>query len=267
MVPTVETSRVPVTVSRKVHGAYVDIAALTPECTAQVARGREYVTGGPAALTAGKCPTYETAGPGRCFVEGLQGTKVVTRSVSKVVPVTEVCRVPYQVTRNVPREVVCKVPVKEIRMVPTTVTRVVQVRVCKPACGCPSPCPCPSTSPCPAVGAKCPPVVGNCPPTSASCGCGPCSCHAPGGWLRGLLDHTCREHPVRDFFHRILSARVHCTPCKAGPCGACDPCGPAAKPLAPVVPVPPTTDKAPATPPRTLPPSTVPPTKLPPTDE
>lgn len=290
MVPSTETTREAVTVNKKVLGSYVESSALCKEAAEEIGHGRPYVCGGEKALRSSSCATYEACGPGRVFVEGLKGTRTITRTVTRTIPVCEVrkeaCRVPV----SCEREVIRKVPTTVTKMAPITVTKVVRAPTCRVVTEevvrmapvrC-SPCDC---APCaPRCGPRCeckpwtpgalaPPVIiceSSCSnPCGSPCG-NPCS-SARSGWLRGLCDRSCREHPVRDFFQRIMAGRFACKPCHDAPCSPCatDVKPPvAATPASPPAPAAtpalrPDADKSPTTgAPRALPP--IPPSNLPP---
>ena len=212
MVATVEVVRVPVVVHRRIMGAYVDAAALTPEATGLLGTGREFACGGRAALGDSRATIYECAGPGRVFVEGLMGTRTVTHTVTKVVPVTEVCRIPYPIVKVVPRVVVKKVPVTVTRMVPIVVTKVVPPPACQAPCRSMTelvkrtgPCGC-APAPYASAPGDCAPAIiyedarGRCGPTVGNCGkCG------PSRYPYGCLDDPCRPHPIHDFLRRLFS--------------------------------------------------------------
>jgi hypothetical protein len=146
-VQSIEVVKVPVVIHRRALGAYVDSTSLSPEA-AKIACGAEFVTGGPASLCNPGAAIYECRGTGRVFVEGLRGSKLVTQYVTKTIQVTQVRKVPCQVTRVVRREVIKKVPTTITRMVPSTVTRMVPCSTCRLVTG--------------DVAKACPEVVANC---------------------------------------------------------------------------------------------------------
>jgi hypothetical protein len=129
-VSTQVVEKIPVMSNRDAYGAYVDASALCGNAADAAKKGAAVVHGGPGCLTPG-CATYDAAGPGRVFVEGAHVCREVTHQVKRRVPVTEIRRIPYTVSKCVPYETVRKVPKKVTRMVPVTVKKCVPITTCR----------------------------------------------------------------------------------------------------------------------------------------